>query len=168
MELAKLQADMIAALKAGDKERRESISLLVAAVKKTAIDEGCREDIKEDLVNRVLLKEMKSVQEQIETCPESRQDLLEQYRAHLKIVEEYAPRLMGEEELTAIIAEKFADLIATNNKGLIMKSVMPEFKGKADGKLVNQVVAKLCAAAQAAPAKENLCPDAGKKYYDKQ
>ena len=170
MELAKLQSDMIAALKAGDKERKESISLLVAAVKKLAIDEGCRDDIKEELVDRVLLKEMKAVQEQIDTCPVSRQDLLEQYKAHLKIVSEYAPKLMGEEELTAIIAEKFADVISTKNKGLIMKSVMPEFKGKADGKLVNQVVAKLCAAAAAPPAKENLCPVCGqyefKEAYD--
>ena len=47
-------------------------------------------------------------------------------------------------EIIKIITEKFADIIATKNKGLIMKSVMGELKGKADGKLINQVVAKLC------------------------
>ncbi len=40
--------------------------------------------------------------------------------------------------------EKFADIVAQKNKGMIMKNVMPELKGKADGKLINQVVAKLC------------------------
>ena len=42
-------------------------------------------------------------------------------------------------------AKKFSDVIATGNKGQIMKAVMPHFKGKADGKVINQVVAKLCA-----------------------
>ena len=143
MEFTKLQSDMIAALKAGDKERKESISLLVAAVKKVAIDEGCRDDIKADLVDRVLLKELKMTQEQIETCPESRQDLLSQYKAHLKVVEEYAPKMLGREEILAIINEKFADVIASKNKGMIMKTVMPEFKGKADGKLISEIVAEL-------------------------
>ena len=143
MELKKLQDDMIAALKAGDKERKEGISLLVAAVKRAAIDEGCRDDIKPELVDKVILKELKSTQEQVDTCPASRTDLLEGYKKHLKLVEEYAPKLLSEEEITATIKEKFMDVIESKNKGLIMKTIMPEFKGKADGKLINQVVAKL-------------------------
>ena len=143
MNFKQLQADMITALKAGDKERKEGISLLVAAIKKVAIDEGHREDIADELVDRVLLKELKSVQEQIDTCPESRQDLLAQYKYQYALVEEYAPKMMSEDEIVAIINEKFADVIASKNKGLIMKTIMPEFKGKADGKLINQIVAKL-------------------------
>ena len=49
-----------------------------------------------------------------------------------------------EEIYAKVIADKFADVIATKNKGQIMKTIMPEFKGKADGKVINQVVAKLC------------------------
>ena len=63
-------------MKARDKVRKDAISTLVSAAKKAAIDEGCRDDIKEELVNRVILKEMKSVKEQIDTCPASREDLL--------------------------------------------------------------------------------------------
>lgn len=144
MEFAKLQKDMIAALKAGDKERKESISLLVAAVKKAAIDEGTRDNISDELTDRVLLKELKSTQEQVDTCPESRQDLLVKYKAHLEIVKEYAPRLMGADDIRALLQEKYAELIATKNKGMIMKTVMAELKGKADGKLISQIVAELC------------------------
>lgn len=144
MQMEQLQKDMIAAMKARDKVRKDAISSLVSAVKKVAIDEGCREDIPEELVNRVILKEMKSVKEQIDSCPASREELLEQYRTRYAIFEEYAPSMMSEEEVTAVISEKFADVLATKNKGAIMKAVMPELKGKADGKVINQVVAKLC------------------------
>ena len=144
MEFAKLQKDMIAALKAGDKDRKESISLLVAAVKKAAIDAGTRDDISEQLVDQVLLKELKATQEQVDTCPASRQDLLAQYKAHLEIVKEYAPQQMGAEEIKALLEEKYAELIATKNKGMIMKIVMAELKGKADGRLISQIVAELC------------------------
>ncbi len=144
MQMEQLQKDMIAAMKARDKVRKDAISSLVSAVKKVAIDEGCREDIPEELVNSVILKEMKSVKEQIDSCPASREDLLEQYRTRYAIFEEYAPSMMSEEEVTAVISEKFADVLATKNKGAIMKAVMPELKGKADGKVINQVVAKLC------------------------
>ena len=52
--------------------------------------------------------------------------------------------MMSAEEVEALLQEKFAEVLATKNKGQIMKTVMPELKGKADGKVINQVVAKLC------------------------
>lgn len=144
MQFADLQKEMVAALKAGDKARKESISLVIAAIKKVAIDEGHRDDISEELVTQVLLKEIKSTKEQIDTCPESRGDLLEQYRAHLAVIEEYAPKMLSAEEVRTILTEKFADVIASKNKGMIMKTVMAELKGKADGKVISSVVAELC------------------------
>ena len=48
------------------------------------------------------------------------------------------------DNLPVVLIDKFAELVASKNKGLIMKGVMAELKGKADGKLINQVVAKLC------------------------
>ena len=56
----------------------------------------------------------------------------------------YPPKLISAEEVKAILTEKFADVIATRNKGQSMKTVMAELKGKADGKVINQVVAELC------------------------
>ena len=114
MQMETLQKDMIAAMKAKDKVRKEAISSLVSAVKKNAIDAGCRDDIKEDLVDRTVLKELNTVKEQLDTCPADR-------------------------------TEEFADVIASGNKGQIMKEVMPKLRGKADGKVINQIVAKLCA-----------------------
>lgn len=131
-------------MKAKDKPRKEAISSLVSAVKKAAIDAGCRDDIKEDMVDQVILKELKTVKEQIDTCPAEREDLKAEYQFRYDVIQEYAPSLMSEEEIRNFIMEKFADIVAQKNKGMIMKNVMPELKGKADGKLINQVVAKLC------------------------
>lgn len=144
MQMEQLQKDMIAAMKAEDKPRKEAISSLVSAVKKAAIDAGCRDDIKEDMVDQVILKELKTVKEQIDTCPAEREDLKAEYQFRYDVIQEYAPSLMSEEEIRNFIMEKFADIVAQKNKGMIMKNVMPELKGKADGKLINQVVAKLC------------------------
>ena len=144
MTLEKLQKDMIAAMKARDKERKDSISSLVSAVKKVGIDNGCRDNIPEDIVDSVILKEIKSVKEQIDTCPADRTDLLEQYKARYDVFNEYAPKLLSEDEVRDILTTKFADVIATKNKGQIMKTVMGDLKGKADGKLINQVVADIC------------------------
>ena len=67
MQFETLQKDMIAAMKAKDKVRKEAVSSLVSAAKRVAIDEGCRDQITEEIVNRVIVKEMKSVQEQVDT-----------------------------------------------------------------------------------------------------
>lgn len=144
MQFQQLQDDMIAAMKARDKVRKDAISALVSATKKVAIDEGCRDDIKDELVDRVILKEIKSVKEQLDTCPESREDLRAEYQARYDIFMEYAPQMMSAEEVEKFIVEKFADVVESKNKGLIMKNVMPELKGKAEGSVINQVVAKLC------------------------
>ena len=85
-----------------------------------------------------------AVKEQIDTCPESRQDLKDEYQARYDVVAKYAPKLMDASEIKAYLTEKHADLIASGNKGQIMKTIMPELKGKADGKVINQVVAELC------------------------
>ena len=142
-KIKELQDSMVLAMKAKDKFRKDSIAALVSAVKKVGIDNGCREDIPDDMANQAILKEMKSVKEQMDTCPAERAELLEEYTKRYEIMSEFAPKLLSEEELKAIITEKFADVIATGNKGDIMKAVMGELKGKADGKLINQVVAGL-------------------------
>ncbi|MFI3200912.1 MAG: GatB/YqeY domain-containing protein [Eubacteriales bacterium] len=143
MELEQLRSDMIAAMKQKDKGRKEAISALVAAVKKVGIDEGCREDIPTEIVDRVILKELKTVKEQIDSCPGEREDLLEQYRFTYEVISEYAPQMMTAEEVKTILMDQFSEVIATKNKGAIMKAVMVELKGKADGKVINQVVAEL-------------------------
>lgn len=144
MKLKELQSAMVAAMKARDKFRKDAIADLVSAVKKKGIDAGCRDDIPESMVDQVILKELKTAKEQIDTCPDSRQDLKAEYQFRYDVIKEYAPAQMSAEEVKAYIQEKFAEVVATKNKGMIMKNVMADMKGKADGKVINQVVAELC------------------------
>lgn len=144
MNIELLRKDMVTAMKEKNKPRKEAISSLISAIKKVAIDEGCREEIPEDLADRVILKELKTAKEQLDTCPADRTDLKEEYQFRYDVIKEYAPQLMSAEEVKKIVEEKFAEVVATKNKGQIMKVVMPELKGKADGKVINQVVAELC------------------------
>ena len=125
MKFETLQKDMIAAMKARDKERKDAISSLISAVKKVAIDEGHRDDIGEDLVDRVILKEQKTAKEQLDTCPADRTDLLAEYQLRYDVISSYAPQMMSEDEVREIINTQFAEVIASKNKGMIMKSVMP-------------------------------------------
>ena len=97
MQLETMRKDMVAAMKAHDKVRKEAVSSLISAVKKAAIDAGCRDDIPESMVDQVILKELKTVKEQVDTCPDSRQDLKEEYQARYNIIQEYAPKLLTED-----------------------------------------------------------------------
>ena len=67
-----------------------------------------------------------------------------EYQKRYDVIAEYAPKMMSPEEVKQYIEENFADLLATKNKGQIMKAVMGVLKGKADGKVINETVAGLC------------------------
>lgn len=144
MTLEKLQSEMVQALKDGNKLRKQVLSELVGAVKKAAIDKKCRDNIPETLVDETLLKYKKVVQEQIDTCPADRSQMLENYKDQMKIVAEFAPVLMTneaeiKEAVTKLINE--AELKFTkSNRGVIMKVVSANLKGKADMSIVSKVV----------------------------
>ena len=97
MTVEALRKDMVAAMKAKDKTTKDAVSSLISAVKKAAIDEGCREDVPEALVDRVILKELKTVKEQLDTCPENRDDLRAEYQARYDVIAKYAPQQMSAE-----------------------------------------------------------------------
>lgn len=144
MEFAALQKEMIAAMKAQDKLKKDALSSLIAAIKRVAIDEGVRDNITEELVDRVILKEVKSLKEQVDTCPKERTDLLEEYTLKLQAVEAFAPKMMSEDEIITFLKANCQELIDQKNKGMVMRTAMGQLKGKADGKLINQIVNKLC------------------------
>ncbi len=144
MKFDDLRKDLVAAMKEKNKEKREAISSLIGAIKKVAIDEGNRDNISDELVDKMVLKELKSYKEQIDTCPAERTELLEEYKKRESYVKVYAPVMLDKDGIIKIINEKFSDVVASKNKGQIMKSIMPEFKGKADGKLINAIVEELC------------------------
>lgn len=145
MLIETLKKDMMEAMKEKNQEKKNAISSLVDAAKKIVIDKGGdRVNIPDDIVNSVVLKELKTIKEQIDTCPADRQDLLTEFKNRYAYVEAYAPKLMSKDEIMKLINEKFADIVASKNKGQIMKNIMPELKGKADGKLINEIVEELC------------------------
>ena len=144
MTFETLHKDMVAAMKARDKERKNVISTLIADVKKAAIDAGTREDIPEALVDQVILKSKKTAKEQLDSCPDDRPELKAEYQYNYDVICEYAPAMMSEAEIRAFLADNFAEALATKNKGQIMKAVMPALKGKADGKAISAIVAELC------------------------
>ena len=136
MTLETLQKEMIAAMKAKKKVRKDTISSIVSAVKKAAIDNKCKDNITEELVNTVILKEQKTMQEMIDTCPANRTDLLTEYKEKMTIITEFAPKLLTDpDEIKTFIEETGIELIKAN-RGQIMKAL----KGKADMKIANGVV----------------------------
>ena len=98
MKIETLQKAMISAMKSGDKFRKGVISTVIARIKNAAIDKGCRDNILEDMVDAELLKAKKTTQEMIDTCPESRVDLLEDYKKQMEIICEFAPTLITNED----------------------------------------------------------------------
>ena len=145
MTLECLQNEMKNAMKANNTLKRDVLRSAIAAIKKVAIDE--RKEADEAMVDRVLLKEAKTIQEQIDTCPENRVDLRMEYNSKLTILNEYVPKLETDPAkirsiIDALIAA--ADIVPTKaNKGAVMKAVMPHLKGKADMKIVNQVITEV-------------------------
>jgi uncharacterized protein YqeY len=139
MTLDVLQKEMITAMKAGNKLRKETISSLIGAVKKTAIDKLCKDNITEELVNEALLKEKKTMQEMIDTCPAERVETMVEYKTKMEVINEFVPKMLSEKEVLEIVSDILSMTTATN-VGAAMKLVMPKLKGKAEGKLINKVV----------------------------
>ena len=147
MTLEKLQTDMIGALKSGNVVRKLVLSDAIAALKNAALAKRCKGNITEDLVNEVLLKEKKTFKEMIDTCPKDRQDILDNYIEQYDIIAEYAPTLIDDEDTIADaiigICEASKIPLVKANKGLVMKAIMPSFKGKVDMKVANKVLSDL-------------------------
>ena len=143
MTLETLQSEMIKAMKAKDKARKDTISSLIGAIKKTAIDKKCKDNITEELCNEVLLKEKKTVQEMIDTCPREREDLLYEYQIRMVIISEFAPKLVTDKDEIKRMILDIVSIINTVDKKERRKIVMTAMKGKADMKLVNEVLGEL-------------------------
>ena len=138
MTIEKLQSEMIAALKNGNKERKNFISNYIAAIKKAAIDKGCRDNITEQFVNTELIKIQKSVKEQIDTCPVTRPDLLEKYEAELKVINEFAPALISNpDRIAEILRDEYEGPIDKKN---LMKFLNTNFRGRMDMGVAAKVV----------------------------
>ena len=142
-----VRAQMVQAMKSGEKERKEALSMLLAALKAQFIDK--REELTEEEENAVVLRELKQTKETLESAPADRADIREQCERRITVLQEFAPREMSEEEIRAQIQASLAVLgieqPTIRDKGRLMKELMPRVKGKADGALVNRLVTELLA-----------------------
>lgn len=146
MTLEILSKEMIAAMKNKDKLRKDTISALIGAVKKAGIDKGCRDNIPESLVTEVILKEQKTINEMIDTCPADRTETLAEYKARAEVIAEFAPKMMTEDEIATELG-MYCSLegleLTKANRAAIMRGFMPTIKGRADGKLANKVITEV-------------------------
>ena len=134
-----LQAEMIAAMKNKDKLRKDTISSLVQAIKKFGIDNKCKDNITNEQLSSVILKEKKTMQEMIDTCPADRTDTLAEFNARMAIINEFAPSLMDNEDAIKTFVQNLGIEPIKANRGKIMSAL----KGKADMKIANQVVGQM-------------------------
>ena len=142
-KIDQVRAAMVEAMKAKDKDRKDSLSMLLSALKNAEIDK--RAPLTEDEANAVVKKELKQTKETMDTAPADRTDIIEEARKRMAVYQEFAPADLTPEQITEIIKGVFAELeIETptaKDKGRIMKVLMPQVKGKADGKVVNEILA---------------------------
>lgn len=138
-----VRAAMMQAMKEHQKERKEALSLLLSALKNKAIDK--RADLTEEEENAVVLREIKQCQESIEMA-NGREDIVAENTLRMTVYQEFAPKMMSEDEIeaeiTAVLTELALEAPTVKQKGLIMKTLMPRVKGKADGALIQTVLAR--------------------------
>ena len=138
-----VRAAMVEAMKAKDKDRKDSLSMLLSALKDAEIDK--RSPLTEDEANAVIKKELKQTKETMDTAPADRTDIIEEARKRMEVYQEFAPADLTVDQITEIINGVLRELEieapTAKDKGRIMKVLMPLVKGKADGKVVNEVLA---------------------------
>ncbi len=141
-----LKQDTISASKAGDNKRRDVLRMLQAAIKQVEIDD--RVDLDDAGVLQVLTKQGKQRRESLDEYTKAgRDDLAVQEKYELEIIQAYLPQMMSREEIEGLAKQAIADTGASSAKdmGRVMGKLMPQVKGKADGRLVNEVVRALLA-----------------------
>ena len=141
MSKARIQEDLKIAMKAGDVSTRDNLRLLLAAVITAEKAQGSALD--DAAVDQVVLKVVKQTRGSIEEYERLEQpDTVSKLQVELEVYLRYAPELMSEERVKAIVDEAVATTAATGpaDMGKVMKLVMPRVSGKADGGLVNRLV----------------------------
>ncbi len=142
-----VRAAMIEAMKAKDKQRKDALSMLLAALKNFEIDKKDHTPITEDEANTVVKKEIKQTQETYDLAPADREDIREEAAFRIAVYKDFAPEDMSVDQIKEVICSVLAqlgiDVPTAADKGKIMKVLMPMVKGKADGKAVNETLAAM-------------------------
>lgn len=142
MYTEKIKADMVTAMKSGDKLTKNVLSLTLNALQITAKNK--RSELTSDEELQVIAKELKQTNESLEFMPADRADDIKELKHKIEILKRYLPQQLTQDEIQAILIETIKELNieqpTAKDKGSIMKQLMPKLKGKADGKAVNEVI----------------------------
>lgn len=139
-----LRADMAAAMRGGEAQRRDVLRMVMAAIKQTEVD--TQRTLDDAGVQDVLRKQIKQRQESIADYTKAgRPDEVDREAAEIGIIEAYLPQMMSREEIEQLARPIIEEIGATDVKaiGQVMNRLMPYVKGRADGRLVNEVVRSL-------------------------
>lgn len=140
----RLQTDMKTAMRDGDTQTRDTLRLLMAAIKQEEVDN--RVTLDDEGITAVLTKQAKQRRESIADYEKAgRPELAAVEQNDLKIINIYLPQMMSKEEVRQVAEQVVADLGVTDAKGMgqVMAKLMPQLRGKADGRIVNEVVRQL-------------------------
>lgn len=137
-----LLTDLKVAMKAKDKVRKSTITLIRAAILQEEKDKQI-DDLEDSDIEAIISKQYKQRKDSLKEFEKAgRDDLIEQTKAEMAIIEDYLPKQLSPDEIGTIVEDTIQEIGAESMKdmGKVMKAIMPKVKGKADGKVVNQIV----------------------------
>ena len=140
----KLMEDLKDSMKNKDIIKKNTITMVRAAIKQKEVDE--RIEVSEEAILDIISKQLKEKKGAIEDFTKgNRQDLVELTEKEIDILLQYLPKQLSEEEVKKILIEIIQEINATSMKdiGMIMKAVMPKVKGRADGNMVNKIAREI-------------------------
>ena len=139
----KLQEDLKSSMKNKDTNKKSVITLIRASIKQYEVDN--RVELGDEEITDLIAKQLKQTRDsRDEFAKAGREDLVEKADAEIEILKEYLPQQLSEEELNEIVISTISEVGATSMKDMknIMSSIMPKVKGRADGKLITELVKK--------------------------
>ena len=139
----KLQEDLKSSMKNRDTVKKSVITLIRASIKQYEVDN--RVELGDDEIVDLIAKQLKQTRDSREEFAKAgREDLVSKAEAEIEVLKEYLPQQLSEEELNKIVISTISEVGATSMKDMkkIMTSIMPKVKGRADGKLINELVKK--------------------------
>lgn len=136
-----LLSDLKAAMKAKDKIRKNTITMIRSAI--VQIEKDQKIELEDSDILDIMAKQLKQRKDSLEDFIKAeRNDLIEQTNAEIAVIEAYLPKQLTKSEIETIVDETLQHIGVTDMKdmGKAMQAVMPKVKGIADGKIVNQIV----------------------------
>ena len=141
-KIDEVRSAMMAALKAGDKPRKEALSLLLSALKAKAIDK--RADLTEEEENAIVYKEIKEAKETLDSTPADHAGIIEECRSRIAVWSDFAPKRLDEEQTRAAVQDFLAEIglphPTPRDLGKIMKPLLAKLQGQAEGGMVSRIL----------------------------